>query len=151
MDTSIPYIPWLKVASALGGIAQCIPPLQFAHRRRNTLRYWALRFSRDNRGEGLRGVDIFKRQAWMIHEDCLGRHTGAEFAQNQFYRNARTSNDRFAIHDVRVHFDAFVGHGLRAISVPRYQTKPGLSAADPHLPSLPQQKRTGERAREAAA
>src|SRR5450631_4051177 len=59
----------------------------------------------------LRGVDIFKRQAWMIHKDCLGQHTGAEFAQNQLYRNARTSNDRFAIHDVRVHFDAFVGHG----------------------------------------
>jgi len=46
----------------------------------------------------LRGMHIFKRQAWMIHKDCLGRHAGAEFAQNQVYRNARTSNDRFAIH-----------------------------------------------------
>jgi hypothetical protein len=48
------------------------------------------------------------RQPRMIRKDRLGRHTGAEFAQNQLYRNARATNDRFAIHNVRVYFDAFV-------------------------------------------
>jgi hypothetical protein len=34
------------------------------------------------------------------------------FPQNQLDRNARTTNDRFAVHDVPVHFDAFVSHGV---------------------------------------
>jgi hypothetical protein len=57
-------------------------------------------------------MDIIKRQPWMVHEDRLWRHTGAEFAQNQLYRNACATNYRFTTHDVRVHFDAFVLQGI---------------------------------------
>jgi hypothetical protein len=60
----------------------------------------------------LRGMDIVKRQPWMVHEDRLGRHASAEFTQNQFYRNARATNDRFAIQNVRIYLDALVSHGI---------------------------------------
>jgi hypothetical protein len=48
----------------------------------------------------------------MVRKDRVGRHTGAEFPQDQLNRNARTANDRFAGHDIRVYFDAFMGHGV---------------------------------------
>jgi hypothetical protein len=52
------------------------------HRRRNTLRYCAPRLFVGEiiSGKGLRCSDIVLRQPWVIHEDRLGRHTGAEFA-----------------------------------------------------------------------
>ena len=64
------------------------------------------------RSKGLRGADIVKSQPWMVHEDRLGRHAGAEFTQNQLDRNARATNDGFAVHDIRIDFDAFVLHGI---------------------------------------
>src|SRR5258708_15531646 len=63
-------------------------------------------------GERLRCADIIKHQPWMVQEDRLWRHTGAEVAQNQLYRNACATNYRFTAHDVRVHFDTFVLHGI---------------------------------------
>ena len=63
-------------------------------------------------GKCLCGVDIVMRQPRMIREDRLGRHTSAEFAQNELYRNSRAAHDRFAAHDLRIHFDTLVGHDV---------------------------------------
>ena len=63
----------------------------------------------------LRGLDIVKRQARVIRKDRLRRHAGGEFAQNELQRNARSTNDRFAVHDVRAHFDAGVGQSALSV------------------------------------
>jgi hypothetical protein len=63
-------------------------------------------------GKCLRGADIVKRQPWVVHEDCFRRDTGAEFAQDKLYGNACATNDRFAVHDTRIYFDALILHGI---------------------------------------
>lgn len=53
--------------------------------------------------------DICICQTRVIRKDCLNRHSGAKFSQNHFYRNARTSNNGLAVHDLRICFNALVG------------------------------------------
>jgi hypothetical protein len=64
-------------------------------------------------GKRLRGTNIVLGQPWVVNQDRLGRHSGAEFAQNQCNRNTGAANDGSAIHDIRVYFDAFMDHGAR--------------------------------------
>jgi addiction module HigA family antidote len=51
------------------------------------------------------GIEIVSKRTSCL-TTRLGRHTVAEFSQDQLYRNACGTNDRFAIHDVQVYFDA---------------------------------------------
>jgi hypothetical protein len=44
----------------------------------------------------------------MIGKDRIGRPAGTELTQHPFHRDARAANDRLAIHDIRIDFDAFV-------------------------------------------
>jgi hypothetical protein len=53
-----------------------------------------------------RRVDVFSLQLRISFEQvCLGR-TLAKFAKEQFDRNPRSSDDRFAEHDTRINFDS---------------------------------------------
>src|SRR3954454_6309152 len=57
-------------------------------------------------GKCLRCPDIFMSHPLVICKDHLNGHTGAEFAQDQFYGNARVANDGLAVRDFG--FDARV-------------------------------------------
>src|SRR5439155_5842319 len=60
----------------------------------------------------LGGQNIVMRQARMVGHDRLERHAGTQSAQDAFYRNSRTANDRLAVHDIGVSFDPFVRHDI---------------------------------------
>jgi hypothetical protein len=66
-------------------------------------------------GKRLRRLNIMLRQSRVIREDSFCRHTGTQLTQDQFHRNARTANDRFAVHDIRANFDPFVQHGALSV------------------------------------
>lgn len=63
-------------------------------------------------GKCLRGAYIVQCQPWVVRKDCFMRYTGAELAQDQLYGNACATNDRFAVHNIRIYFDALILHGI---------------------------------------
>ena len=63
-------------------------------------------------GVGQRGLKVGARQAGISLEQVSLGGPLAQFAQNQFHRNARAANNGFAQHDRWIDFNTFSHHTM---------------------------------------
>jgi len=57
-------------------------------------------------------TNVFHSQMRMVLKNLLFAHSGGDWPQYQLHGNARSFDDRFTEHDLRIDRDSFVNHVL---------------------------------------